>query len=66
MTVISKKRLRKEFQGLRNLNKQFTNFIDVLQEKYDMDDNEKKAIESMKQYFERTDKLFANMEEKCN
>ncbi|MEB9152845.1 hypothetical protein P4H52_22895 [Bacillus cereus] len=65
MKTVSKRRLKKEFQALQQLNDTFSNFMNEVSEKYPLDDEEKKKVESMQLYFKSTKSLFQNMEQQC-
>lgn len=65
MKTVSKRRLKKEFQALQQLNDSFSDFINEINEKYSLDQEEKKKIESMQLYFKSTKALFLNMEQQC-
>jgi hypothetical protein len=65
MKSVSKRRLKKEFQALQQLNDSFSDFINEINEKYPLDQEEKKKIESMQLYFKSTKSLFLNMEQQC-
>lgn len=65
MKSVSKRRLKKEFQALQQLNDSFSDFMNEINEKYPLDQEEKKKIESMQLYFKSTKALFLNMEQQC-
>jgi ribosomal 50S subunit-associated protein YjgA (DUF615 family) len=62
---VAKRKLKKEFQALQQLNDSFSDFINEINEKYPLDQEEKKKIESMQLYFKSTKSLFLNMEQQC-
>lgn len=63
--TVSKRKLKKEFQALQQLNDSFSGFINEINEKYSLDQEEKKMVESMQLYFKSTKSLFLNMEQQC-
>lgn len=63
---VSKRNLKKEFRALQNMNDSFSSFLDVINEKYELDESEKLSIENMKNYFEHTKSLFVSMERSCS
>ncbi|TFZ14800.1 hypothetical protein [Bacillus cereus] len=62
MKAVSKRRLKKEYQVLQVLNSEFSGFVGNLGENHSLSEEEKKKIESMKQYFEHTNNLFIQLE----
>jgi len=62
---VSKRKLKKEFQALQQLNDSFSGFMNEINEKYSLDQEEKKMVESMQLYFKSTKSLFLNMEQQC-
>ncbi|MDA1505170.1 hypothetical protein PDJ82_26760 [Bacillus cereus group sp. TH43LC] len=65
MKTVSKRKLKKEFQALQQLNDSFSLFMNEIVEKYPLDQEEKKRVESMQLYFKSTKTLFLNMEQQC-
>ncbi|WP_242291018.1 hypothetical protein [Bacillus cereus group sp. BfR-BA-01455] len=65
MKSVSKRKLKKEFQALQQLNDSFSSFMNEVVEKYPLDQEEKKRVESMQLYFKSTKALFQNMEQQC-
>ncbi|HDR4393683.1 TPA: hypothetical protein QCP61_005859 [Bacillus cereus] len=65
MKSVSKRKLKKEFQALQQLNDSFSGFMNEINEKYPLDQEEKKMVESMQLYFKSTKSLFLNMEQQC-
>ena len=65
MKSVSKRKLKKEFQALQQLNDSFSGFMNEISEKYPLDQEEKKRVESMQLYFKSTKALFLNMEQQC-
>ncbi|HDR7489324.1 hypothetical protein ACTFOJ_27095 [Bacillus cereus group sp. MYBK77-1] len=65
MKTVSKRKLKKEFQALQQLNDSFSHFMNEIVEKYPLDQEEKKRVESMQLYFKSTKTLFLNMEQQC-
>ncbi len=65
MKTVSKRKLKKEFQALQQLNDSFSYFMNEIVEKYPLDQEEKKRVESMQLYFKSTKTLFLNMEQQC-
>ncbi len=65
MKTVSKRKLKKEFQVLQQLNDSFSGFMNEINEKYPLDQEEKKMVESMQLYFKSTKTLFLNMEQQC-
>jgi hypothetical protein len=66
MKVIQKKQLQTEFKSLQLLNKEFSRFIQGLEKKHNLSEAEIKTINSMKEYFSHTGKLFVNLENLCS
>lgn len=62
----SSRDLKKEFKALQNMNVSFSDFVNVLSEKYPLDESEKLSIENMKKYFNHTKALFEIMERSCS
>lgn len=62
---VSKRRLKKEFRALQEMNDGYSGFIGKLSEEYDLNEDEKKMIANMQDYFSHTKKLFVNMENQC-
>ncbi|MES5860702.1 hypothetical protein QCI47_30005 [Bacillus cereus group sp. RP29] len=65
MKSVSKRKLKKEFQALQQLNDSFSGFMNEIAEKYPLDQEEKTRVESMQLYFTSTKSLFKNMEQQC-
>ncbi|MED2934121.1 hypothetical protein P4308_18890 [Bacillus wiedmannii] len=65
MKTVSKRKLKKEFQALQQLNDIFSSFMNEVSEKYLLDHEEMKKVESMQLYFKSTKSLFQNMEQQC-
>ncbi|MCU5691571.1 hypothetical protein OCB18_28605 [Bacillus cereus] len=65
MKSVSKRKLKKEFQALQQLNDSFSGFMNEIAEKYPLDQEEKKRVDSMQLYFKSTKALFLNMEQQC-
>ncbi|MEI5966339.1 hypothetical protein WBS45_28925 [Bacillus albus] len=65
MKTVSKRKLKKEFQALQQLNDTFSSFMNEVSEKYPLDHEEMKKVESMQLYFKSTKTLFLNMEQQC-
>ncbi|HDX9702053.1 hypothetical protein P4195_27020 [Bacillus thuringiensis] len=65
MKTVSKRRLKKEFQALQQLNDSFSIFMNEIVEKYPLDQEEKQRVDSMQLYFKSTKSLFLNMEQQC-
>ncbi|EEL78873.1 hypothetical protein bcere0028_55330 [Bacillus cereus AH1271] len=65
MKSVSKRKLKKEFQALQQLNDTFSSFMNEVSEKYHLDHEEMKKVESMQLYFKSTKSLFLNMEQQC-
>ncbi|MEB8829868.1 hypothetical protein P4H56_28470 [Bacillus cereus] len=63
---IKQRDLKKYFKSLQILNDSFADFTTELGKKYPLTDDEKKKMESMREYFESTKSLFVNMESKCS
>ncbi|HDX9614502.1 TPA: hypothetical protein ROY01_005696 [Bacillus toyonensis] len=66
MKAIQKKQLQTEFKSLQLLNREFSRFIQGLENKHNLSAAEIKTINSMKEYFSHTDKLFVNLENLCS
>ncbi|MGH1294348.1 hypothetical protein [Bacillus cereus] len=65
MKSVSKRKLKKEFQALQQLNDSFSIFMNEIVEKYPLDQEEKQRVDSMQLYFKSTKSLFLNMEQQC-
>ena len=65
MKSVSKWKLKKEFQALQQLNDSFSIFMNEIVEKYPLDQEEKRRVDSMQLYFKSTKSLFLNMEQQC-
>ncbi|KKC52164.1 hypothetical protein OA45_05545 [Bacillus sp. UMTAT18] len=65
MKTISKRKFKKELQAFQQLNDSFSGFMNEINEKYPLDQEEKKRVESMQLYFKSTKTLFLNMEQQC-
>ncbi|MEI4651697.1 hypothetical protein WAG28_28270 [Bacillus cereus] len=66
MKTVQKKQLRTEFKSLQILNQEFSRFIQELEGNHNLSEAEIKTINSMKEYFSHTDKLFVNLENLCS
>ncbi|MEI5915479.1 hypothetical protein [Bacillus albus] len=66
MKIVQKKQLQTEFKSLQILNREFSRFIEGLGKKHNLSESEIKTINSMKEYFSHTDKLFVNLENLCS
>ncbi|PFI83504.1 hypothetical protein COI86_27995 [Bacillus thuringiensis] len=62
MKTIAKREMKKQYKALQILNSEFSGFIGKLGENHSLSESENKTIESMKQYFEHTNKLFVQLE----
>lgn len=65
MKTVSKRKLKKEFQALQQLNDSFSSFMNDIAKKYPLDQEEKQRVDSMQLYFKSTKTLFLNMEQRC-
>ncbi|PHA21817.1 hypothetical protein COI69_00090 [Bacillus cereus] len=66
MKTVQKKHLKTEFKSLQILNNEFSRFIQELEENHNLSAAEIKTINSMKEYFSHTSKLFVNLENLCS
>ncbi|MCC2370340.1 hypothetical protein LKM02_28950 [Bacillus cereus] len=62
MKTVQKKQLKTEFKSLQILNQEFSRFIQELEGNHNLSEAETKTINSMKEYFSHTGKLFVNLE----
>ncbi|MCC2491382.1 hypothetical protein ACFVEL_29780 [Bacillus thuringiensis] len=66
MKTVQKKQLKTEFKSLQILNQEFSRFIQELEGNHNLSEAETKTINSMKEYFSHTGKLFVNLENLCS
>lgn len=66
MKTVQKKHLKTEFKSLQILNQEFSRFIQELEGNHNLSEAETKTINSMKEYFSHTSKLFVNLENLCS